>query len=89
MKAVRFALALLALPGCAAVAPTPIQYVDRPVAVNCIPAAPTRPLYETERLPASASDLQFADALANDWVLSRGYEANLELAVRACLQQTP
>ena len=85
MRAARFLLAPALLAGCANVPAPTIQYVDRPVAVNCIPAAPARPLYDTERLTTAATDLQFADALANDWVLSRGYEAKLEAAVAACL----
>jgi hypothetical protein len=60
--------------------------VDRPVAVACIKEAPARPDYASTHLPPGASDLQAADALAGDWLASRGYERTLENAVRACLQ---
>lgn len=82
-------LALLAVAGCATTQPPEpterIIYVDKPVAINCINAAPARPLYRTENLPTNATDIDYADALRIDWVASRAYEFEMEKAVNACL----
>lgn len=87
MKAALILLLLLA--GCATKpevrAPAAID-VSQVVAVKCIKVAPVRPSYATEALAATASDIQYGDALAGDWVLSRGYERELEIAVRACVE---
>jgi hypothetical protein len=86
MKALLF---LLLLAGCATrpEVRTPIAYeVDKVVAVSCVKATPMRPTYDTEHLPATATDLQFGDALAVDWVRSRGYEKELEAVVAACVK---
>jgi uncharacterized lipoprotein len=84
----RAALILLLLAGCATKPevrqPATIE-VDKAVAVTCIKAAPERPVYVTEQLPPTATDIQFGDALAVDWVRSRAYEKELEIAVRACV----
>lgn len=83
----RTALILLLLAGCAARpelrTPTTIE-VNRAVAVRCIGTAPARPVYLTEQLAPAATDIQYGDALAIDWVRSRAYEGELEVAVRAC-----
>ncbi len=87
MKAV--ALALIALTGCATqteVARTAAVEVDKVVTVRCIKEAPRRPAYRTELLPATASDVEYGDALAIDWVASRSYEREMEMAVSACLK---
>ena len=78
----------LLLAGCSTTAPQhqPPVEVDKVVTVRCIRMAPTRPVYATEKLGQDASDIQYADALALDWVLSRGYEKELEAAVLACLK---
>lgn len=83
----RAALILLLLAGCAS---QPAQQsaaveVSKVVSVRCIKQAPVRPTYATEQLGAEATDIQYGDALAVDWVLSRGYEKELEAAVKACL----
>ena len=86
---IEFIIMLIALSACA---PAPVVQapivteIDKPVSVRCIAAAPVRPLYATEKLLPTASDLEYGDALAGDWVLSRGYEKELELAVQACLK---
>jgi L-aminopeptidase/D-esterase-like protein len=81
-------LSLLALAGCANMKPAtpPPVIVDKAVGVNCIKEKPVRPDYATERLTAANSDLEYGDALAGDWVLSRKYEGTLEAAVTACLK---
>lgn len=85
MKAV---LILLLLAGCATKpevrVPATIE-VDKAVAISCIKAAPVRPVYVTEQLPETATDIQFGDALAVDWVRSRAYEKELEIAVQGCV----
>lgn len=85
----RAVLILVLLAGCAAKPeirqPAAIE-VDKAVAVKCIKEAPARPSYATERLPPQATDIQYGDALAGDWVLSRGYERELEIAVQACVK---
>jgi len=43
-----------------------------------------RPDYATEHLAPSASDIDYGDALATDWVRSRGYEGELEAVVQGC-----
>lgn len=89
-----FVLALIGLLMILAGCGTPeIKYVDRitvvekPVAINCIKIAPTRPEYVTEFLPPTASDLEYADGLATDWASSRAYEQKMEAAVQACLMK--
>jgi hypothetical protein len=84
----RTALICLLLVGCATtpeIRPPAAVEVDKIVTVQCIKTAPVRPTYATEKLPATATNLQYGDALASDWVLSRGYEGELEFAVQACL----
>jgi|GEM_PF-6118105 len=79
---------LILLTGCAGQQvrqPVAIE-VDKVVAVKCIKTAPVRPSYATEQLPTTATDIQYGDALAGDWVLSRGYEKELEIAVHACIE---
>lgn len=80
---------MLLLAGCAARpevrAPAAIE-VDKLVTVRCVKEAPARPAYATEALASSATDVQYGDALAVDWAMSRGYERALEAAVRACIQ---
>ncbi len=81
---------LLAIAACIAGCGTPVikevpLIVNKPIAINCIKSAPVRPSYKTESLPATASDLMYADALADDWLSSRVYESTMEAAVQACL----
>lgn len=82
-------LILLLLTGCAGqqaeVRPPAAVEVDKVVTVRCIKDAPMHPHYATEALPSTATDIQYGDALAGDWILSRGYEKVLEAAVLACL----
>lgn len=88
MRAIILA-AMFALAGCAAApevrAPLAIE-VDKAVSVPCVEAAPARPVYLTEQLAVDATDIQYGDALAIDWVRSRGYERELEVAVLACVK---
>lgn len=84
----RAALILLLLAGCAAkpeLRPPAAIEVDKIVAVKCIKTKPARPTYATEQLPTTATDIQMGDALAGDWVLSRGYEREMEIVIDACV----
>lgn len=85
---IRVLMLAMVLAGCATKpelrAPAAIE-VDKVVAVKCIKSAPIRPVYATEALPSSATNIQYGDALAGDWVLSRGYEREMEIAVKACV----
>lgn len=75
--------------GCAQpqiIQPPIITEVDKPVSIRCITSAPDRPLYATEKLLPTATDLEYGDALAADWVLSRSYEKELEIDVQACIK---
>ncbi|MGV7210511.1 hypothetical protein ACLB1G_21970 [Oxalobacteraceae bacterium A2-2] len=76
--------AALLLTGCATRPPQPVE-VKVPVAVPCVTAAPGRPVYEFDRLPATASDGEKVLALARDWLRGRKYEAALEAALAGCL----
>lgn len=58
---------------------------NMPVATNCIKAEIQRPDYWTEKLSPTATDLEYADALAHDWPLAKAYEDKMANAVRACL----
>lgn len=83
----RAALILLLLAGCSTQPQqAPAIEVSKVVSVRCIKQAPVRPAYLTEALGPAATDIQVGDALAVDWVLSRGYEKELEAAVLACLK---
>lgn len=75
---------LLLLVGCGTKPALPPIEVRMPVVVPCLGSVPTRPAYATETLPKSATDIQFGDALAGDWIASRGYEAKLETAIAGC-----
>jgi hypothetical protein len=85
---VKAVLIPILLAGCATqpVHPPLTVEVDKVVTVRCVKVMPTRPLYATEKLTKEATDIQYGDALAVDWVLSRGYEKELEVAVKACLE---
>ncbi len=83
-----FILFMIALSGCGGMQPKPeikIVYVDRPIAINCIKDSPVRPFYATEALPPGATDIEYTDALSDDWKLSRVYEDLLEKSVQACI----
>lgn len=85
----RVALIFLLLAGCATkpeLRQSATVEVHDAVAVSCIKTKPARPNYLTEQLPPTATDIQYADALAVDWPLSRKYEGLLEIAVQACVQ---
>lgn len=83
-------LIALALVGCASKPelrqPAAIE-VDKVVVEKCVKTAPKRPIYATEALSAIATDIDYGDALAGDWILSRGYERELEIIAQACTDQ--
>jgi hypothetical protein len=57
-----------------------------PVQVPCVAAGavPVKPVYQFDKLPATASDGAQVIALANDWLLGRKYEGQLEAAFAGC-----
>ncbi|MGV7210514.1 hypothetical protein ACLB1G_21985 [Oxalobacteraceae bacterium A2-2] len=73
------------LAGCATRPPAPVE-VKVPVVVPCVTTVPARPVYEFDRLPATASDGEKVLAPAKDWLRSRRYEAELEAALDGCSQ---
>jgi hypothetical protein len=73
----------LLLAGCATAPPAPVE-VKVPVVVPCVTAPPARPVYEFDRLPATASDGEKVLALARDWPRGRKYEGELEVALAGC-----
>jgi hypothetical protein len=88
MKPLKITAALLAaaLGGCAS-APTPVtQRVEVPVPVPCVnaDAVPVKPVYQFDKLPATASDGAQVIALANDWLVGRKYEGQLEAVIAGC-----
>ena len=79
--------AVLLLAGCATVPPAPAPVrVEVPVMVPCIGAAPQRPVYEFDKLPATATDGEIILALARDWPRGRKYEEFLEALLAGCQQ---
>ena len=77
-------LAVVMLAGCRT-APPATQIVQVPVQVPCFVAAPQRPVYEFDKLPAAVSDGQKVMALARDWVRAREYELKLEASMAGCV----
>lgn len=72
------------LAGCAS-APTPAtQTIQVPIAVPCVKGTPARPVYEFDRLPATASDGEKVLALVRDWARYRKYTDELEAVVAGC-----
>lgn len=91
MKALLVVLLATSLTGCLTTAPVkqdPV-IVYKEVAINCIKSAPVRPSYKTEALSDTATPLEYADALTDDWLSSRAYEGLMEAAVNACLTTKP
>lgn len=77
-------VAAMLLAGCAS-APVPAtQTIQVPVAVPCVKSEPTRPAYEFDRLPATASDGDKVLALVRDWARYRKYTGELEAVIAAC-----
>lgn len=75
------AVALLA--GCASAPPTPVR-VEVPVMVPCVGTVPTRPAYEFDKLPATATDGEIILALTRDWPRGRKYEGELKAIAQSC-----
>ncbi|TNC78249.1 hypothetical protein FHI69_02845 [Janthinobacterium lividum] len=83
----KWMLALL-LAGCGSAPPT-LQRVEVPVFTPCVKVMPQHPLYEFDKLlataTATATDGEIVLALARDWPRGRRYEAELEAIVKGCL----
>ena len=79
-------LACAGLLASGASAPPPAtQTVQVPVAVPCVTAAPARPVFEFDQLPATASDGDKVLALVRDWARYRKYTGELEARLAGCL----
>ena len=76
-------LALVALAGCASAPSAPVR-VKVPVIVPCIGEVPPRPVYEFDKLPATATDGEIILALARDWVRGRKYDGELAATIEGC-----
>lgn len=74
---------ILLLAGCASAPPLPVR-VEVPVTVQCVRAVLPRPVYEFDKLSATATNGEIVLALARDWVRGRKYEGELEAAIAGC-----
>ena len=72
------------LAGCGTAALAPLR-VEVPVFTPCVAAVPPRPVYEFEKLPATAMDGEVIMALVRDWTRGRKYEEVLAATVASCL----
>lgn len=78
-------LAIAVLLASCAGAPAPAtQTVQVPLPVPCVKAAPARPMYEFDKLPATASDGDKILALVRDWARYRKYTGDLEAVIEGC-----
>jgi len=77
------AISAMLLAGCASAPPT-LQRVEIPVFTPCVKTEIPPPVYEFDRLPASATDGDVILALARDWARGRKYEAQLESVIVGC-----
>ncbi|MRW85421.1 hypothetical protein GJ698_15150 [Pseudoduganella sp. FT26W] len=77
------------LTGCSSTPALTTQTVEVPVAVPCVNAMPTRPVYEFDQLPATASDGDKVLALVRDWVRYRKYAVQLEASLISCINLSP
>ncbi|NYE62178.1 hypothetical protein FHW58_003393 [Duganella sp. 1224] len=72
------------LASCASAPAPATQTVQVPVAVPCVKAAPARPAFEFDQLPATASDGDKVLALVRDWARYRKYTGELEAVIAGC-----
>ena len=91
MKALMLAaLAVLTLGGCATTLPDPVvhtEFVDRPVAVRCVPDPPVvaPPFVNTDAAIKAAPDARArAMAYAKGRLQDKGYIGELEAALKGC-----
>lgn len=86
MVAVAVAVGVVLVAGCGS-APAPIvRRVEVPVPTPCVAAGavPVKPIYQFDKLPATASDGEKVIALASDWPAGRKYEGQLEAVITGC-----
>jgi len=76
-------ISALLLVGCASAPPAPVR-VEIPVFTTCVKMEISKPTYEFDKLPSTATDGEIILALARDWSRGRGYEGDLEAAIAGC-----
>lgn len=76
-------IAAMLLAGCGTAPPAPVRF-EVPVMVPCVGEVPVRPVYEFDKLPATATDGDIILALARDWSRGRLYEGGLEAVIAGC-----
>ena len=76
-------LIVLVLAGCGS-APLAPQRVEVPVFTPCVKGMPQHPVYEFDKLLATATDGEIILALARDWSRGRTYEGALDAIIAGC-----
>ena len=74
------------LAGCGSTLAPVTQRVEVPVPVPCVATGdvPVKPIYQFDKLPATANDGEKVIALASDWPAGRKYEGQLEGIIAGC-----
>lgn len=80
------AVAVVLVAGCGSAPASIVQRVEAPVPTPCVAggAVPVKPIYQFDKLPATASDGEKVIALASDWPAGRKYEGQLEAVIAGC-----
>lgn len=65
--------------------PPPVREVKVPVLVPCIEAMPAKPAFAVDALPLGADVWEQMAALRAERMQRKGYEAELEAELQACL----
>ena len=71
------------LAGCATTPPAPVR-VEIPVFTPCVKMEISKPAYEFDKLPSTATDGEIILALARDWSRGRPYEEALLAILEGC-----
>lgn len=84
MRVATMLIAAALLSSCASTPVPATQTVQVPVPVPCVKAAPVRPVFEFDQLPATASNGDKILALVRDWARYRKYTGELEAVIAGC-----